>query len=520
DVDFYQQVPSVLSASLYVPDYSYALYYSGSTQITTNLNNKVPFLVEDPIDFSVSNSLDPTTVEVYSTDGSGNPTYFLLKKTRKAISATVNTATVSVGNPEKFYTFNLEDDNIVGIQSIFDSGGNQWYETDYLANDIIYQSQKNTNINDANYSGDSNSAPYLLKAQSGINRRFVTRFKSTGSLQVQFGSGIANNQNEEIIPNPYNVGLGLPFKRDQLTTAFAPSNFLFTNTYGIAPSNTTLTIKYLTGGGVSSNVSSNTLNTIISTPVFLTTGLNSSTANVVFNSTTCNNVKAASGGKDGDTLEEIRQNSTSNFGSQLRTVTPEDYLIRSLSMPPQYGVIAKSYIEPTRASNLSQGETNSLDLYVLSYDINKNLTLASNTLKQNLKTYLSQFRGINDPIKIKDAFIINIGLTFDIIVLPGYNNNDILTKCISAIQDYFDIDKWRINQPIYLRDIEILLDKIEGVQLVKQIEINNKNSTGYSRFEYDIKGATRNKVVYPSVDPMIFEIKYKNTDILGRVVPM
>jgi len=192
-------------------------------------------------------------------------------------------------------------------------------------------------------------------------------------------------------------------------------------------------------------------------------------------------------------------------------------------MPAKYGVVSKAYIEPTKAQSVSSGEAlGILDLYVLSYDFNKKLTTTSPALKQNIQTYLSLYRMINDSITIKDAFIVNIGVNFDIIVLPNYNSNEVLTQCIIALQDYFAIDKWQINQPIILRDIYILLDRIEGVQTVKNIAIINKvgTSLGYSQYSYDTTGATNGNVVYPSLDPMIFEVKYPNTDIQGRVVPL
>jgi hypothetical protein len=163
-----------------------------------------------------------------------------------------------------------------------------------------------------------------------------------------------------------------------------------------------------------------------------------------------------------------------------------------------------------------------LDLYVLSYDISKKLKIASQALKQNISTYLSQYRMVNDSVNVKDAFIINIGVNFDIIVLPNYNSNEVLTKCILALQDYFAIDKWQINEPIVLRDLYILLDNIDGTQTIKNIEITNKVgiNLGYSQYSYDTKGATNGNVIYPSLDPMIFEVKYPNTDIQGRVVPL
>jgi hypothetical protein len=380
------------------------------------------------------------------------------------------------------------------------------------------------NVNDPNLSQYQGDTPYLLQLK-GVQRRFATRFLNSTTLQLQFGAGTSADTDEEILPNPDNVGLGLPFEIDKLTTAFAPSNFVFTKTYGIAPSNTTLTVRYLTGGGVNANVPANTINQVSSGNIqFLNINpgaVNPGLENTIFNSLLVNNPAAADGGGDGDSIEEIRQNASANFATQLRNVTQDDYLVRALSLPAKFGVISKAYIEPTKAQSVASGAAASiLDLYILSFDNNSKLRTASLALKQNLSTYLSQYRMVNDSINIKDAFIINIGVNFDIIVLPNFNSNEVLTKCILAMQDFFAIKNWQINEPIILRDLYVILDRIEGVQTVKNITISNKVGTalGYSEFAYDISGATVNNVVYPSLDPMIFEVKYPNTDIQGRVV--
>jgi hypothetical protein len=517
NIDFYQQVPAKLSGSTYVPDFDYALYIGENSSVT---DGSTSFLVNDPIDFSVSSSGDPTEVTVYKI-ATNNPTYFLLKKSRRAISATINTTTFNFSAPIKFNTIEITGTNIVGVLDCTDSEGNIWYEVDHLGQEMVFDSIKNTNTNDPNFYQD-NDTPYLLKLKK-VQYRFTTRFRNSTTLQIQFGAGTTSDSDENIIPNPDNVGIGLPFEQTKLTTAYSPTNFLFTKTYGIAPSNTTLTFRYLTGGGVSANVSANTLTRLNGTVNFLNGNLNTSTANDIFASLQVTNPQAANGGGDGDSIEEIRQNASANFASQLRNVTQDDYLVRTLSMPPKYGEIAKAYIEPTKVKNISAGESNSiLDLYVLTYDINRRLTTASLALKQNLVTYLSQYRMVNDAINIKDAFVVNIGVDFDIIVLPNYINNDVLTRCITALQAYFAVSNWQINQPIILRDIYVLLDRIEGVQTVKNINITNKvgTSLGYSQWAYDISGATQNNVVYPSLDPMIFEVKYPSTDIQGRVVSL
>jgi hypothetical protein len=521
DIDIYQQLPVKGSSPNIEPDFDYALSIAENTTLTSTLNNSIDFLIEEPIDFSVSSSTDPTEITVL-TVSSGNPTAFLLKKTRKAISSTIKTTTFSFGAPTQFPTFNINDENIVGILDITDnSTGEQYYEVPYLGQEMVFDSIKNTNVNDPNFS-EYNDAPYLLKLKQQ-QRRFVTRFISTGSLEVQFGAGTAADNDEEIIPNPNNVGIGLPFEKDKLTTAFSPSNFLFTKTYGVVPNNTTLTVRYLTGGGVDSNVPSNSLTNFNADINFLNNNLDPVAATTVFDSVRMSNINAADGGGDGDTLQEIRENASANFGAQLRNVTQDDYLVRALSMPSKYGVISKAFIEPTKIQNISAGESNSiLDLYVLSYNVNNQLSLCSEALKQNLSTYLSIYRMVNDSINIKNGFIINIGVNFDIIVLPEFNNNQVLQRCILALQNYFDIDNWSINQPIILRDIFVLLDRIEGVQTVKDIKITNKvgENLGYSQYSYDISAATNANVIYPSLDPSIFEVKFPSTDIQGRVVPL
>ena len=383
---------------------------------------------------------------------------------------------------------------------------------------MVYDSIKNTNINDPNNYQNSDDTPYILKTKQ-IQRRFATRFLNEGTLQIQFGSGNPNVTDEKVTPNPFNVGLGLSFEKTKLTTAYSPTNFIFTNTYGIAPSNTTLTIRYYTGGGVEANVPANSITSLNTSAIrFNKTGLNSTTANYIFGTLATNNETAASGGQDGDTVEEIRQNTISQYSSQLRNVTANDYLVRALSMPSKFGVVSKAHVQKPKADeNLS-----SLDLYILSQDQNGKLKTSSSSLKRNLKTYINQYRMIGDTMAIKDAFIINVDCNFEIITLPNYNNNEVLINCINALKSYFNINNWQINQPIITRDLYTTLDAIEGVQTVKKVIIGNKRGTtsGYSQYAYDIDGATQNGVIYPSLDPSIFEVKFPNQDIKGKVVTL
>tara|TARA_R110002167_G_scaffold151316_11_gene345220 strand:+ start:598 stop:2424 length:1827 start_codon:yes stop_codon:yes gene_type:complete len=507
DVEIYQTVPAKTVALTQVPDYDYALLISENSVVSSTLGSNITFLIEDSIDFTVSSSIDPTEVSIQTvTNGGQDVDTFLLKKTRKAKSSTISTLTQTFTEVERYPTITINDSNIVGILDIVDSDGDNWTEVPYLAQETVFKFIKSTD----------NLVPYKLNLTK-VPRRFVSRFKSKTQLQIQFGASTdSSNVNEVITPNPDNIGIGLPFTQDKIFTAFDPQNFLFTNTYGIAPANTTLTIRYLTGGGVNANVESNLLNSLTGTIKFQKDNLINGTAQTVFDSLLVTNPKAASGGSDGDSVQEIRNNSLGNFGAQLRTVTPQDYLTRALSLPSDLGVVSKAHIESQKAENSSLNSS-LLDLYVLAYNSEKQLINASSDLKRNLSTYLSQFRSATDSINIKDAFIVNIAIDFSVIILPNYNSNEVIFNCISSLQDYFNINNQQINQPILLKDISIMLDQIEGVQTVDTVEIRNKNGGNYSQFGYDIKGATQNNIIYPSIDPCIFEVKFPNTDIKGRV---
>jgi len=532
DLELFQIVPAIYDSisGNYSPDFRYALIVGENTPVGGT--SGTDFLIQNRVDFSQSSSLDPTTVSVYEITGT-EPSSYLLKKTAPAISANINTATFTIGKSERFTTYDLLLQRPLGILDIVDSDGNDWTEVDYLAQETVFETIRNTNpyANDPNTQNDSAKVDELLRLKK-VPRRFTTRFLSSNNLnsgsatlQIQFGAGTVNDFDEQIIPNPNNVGVGLPYTQDKLTTAYSPSNFMFTKTYGVAPSNTTLTVRYLTGGGVGANVPANTLTTITSlnNVFFSVDTLDPVLSQTTFNSLAVNNPNPATGGGDGDSVQDLRINSLANYASQLRSVTQEDYLVRALSMPSQYGSLAKAYIEPQKLDNLLPGEKSSiLDLYVLAFNDNKKLVSTSNTLKQNLSTYLSQYRIINDSIRIKDAFVINIGINFEIVVLPNFNSNEILTNCINTLVEYFNVDNMQINQSILINELYLMLNSVDGVQNVKDIVFNNKvgESLGYSKYAYDMSGATANGVVYPSQDPSIFEIKFPNTDIKGRVVPL
>lgn len=502
-LDVTQTVDAVAGA----PDWSQALQIGAGTQLSATSVGQPKFYIDKPIDFTFSSSYDPTLVVIQDLDNLGEPISFTLTKQVKAYSGEVRTKTETIGGVEKFKTITLDDTNIIGVLSITDSQSNIWYEVPFLGQDTIFLDEQNT-------AEDSDKVKYNLALQK-VPRRFITRFTSTGQLQIQFGSGITGQTDEIITPDPTNVGLGQISPIERLTYAYDPSNFLHTQTYGLAPSNTTLTITYLVGGGIQSNVPANTISTVVS--LGATTG---DTSTLIFN-----NPQPASGGKDGDTVEELRQNALRAFSEQGRAVTLQDYTVRALSLPSRYGSIGKVYITQDQLLNTNNRQDSiidsnplSLSMYVLAYDNNRNLITASSTLKSNLKKYLSEYMLLTDAINIKDAFVVNIEVEFDIIIRPNFLGRDVLLECTDVLKDFFNITKWNINQPINLSTIYTQLDRVKGVQTVQRVEIKNKQGGNYSQYAYDTVGATRNNIVYPSYDPMIFEVKFPDTDIKGRIV--
>jgi hypothetical protein len=510
-IDIYQLIPSILVGGKRNPDYTYALSIPENTQLTSS-STGIKFINVNKVDFT-----DITNTEITFVDLN----YFLLKKSVPAISAEIKSTTLNFSTPQKFQIATITDSNILQILDATDISSNKWYEVPYLAQSTVLKPVSNP-------SSGSDGVPYLLNYEK-VPRRYVSRFLSDNTLQLEFGAGIANTNDINIIPNPDNIQLGLIPGVSTLLNNYNQASVFFTQEYGLAPSQN-ITLRYLVGGGVESNVSSNDITIIDKTTAVFPSGITGALADQIKASLACNNSNPASGGKGGDEIEEIRNNALYAYQSQLRAVTREDYMVRALSLPSEYGSISKVYVTqdvakemiptPTVATTEERNPL-SLDMYILAYDSNKKLTTASSTIKSNLASYLNQYRMVTDAINIKDAFYINIGINFDIKVQRGYNNNDVITNCILTLKNYFNIDNWNINQPIVTSDIMSLLLQVKGVQSISKIEIINKQDntgTTYSMYAYDIPGATRQDIIYPSLDPSIFEVRYPDVDIAGRVI--
>jgi hypothetical protein len=565
----YQLVPSIGSGFNNRPDSKFYLRIKEGMAVQSP--NGIEFRTTNLVDFEDAADREIT---VYERDANtGEPVFYLAKKYVQVISAVVNEKEASFGNYQSFQTIDLEDTNIISIYDVRDSNGNKYYEVPYLAQEMVFIDYPNTEANDQELYQFKSTVPYILKTIKTA-KRFTTRINQNSTTTIQFGAGDPTASDEQLIPNLKNVGLGLPNSISRLEESFDPTNFLKTKTYGTSPSNTTITVKYYVGGGVASNVSQGQLTKIsgieFDDDISAFNDADRITYNTIKNSVAVDNEIPATGGRDGETLEEIRQNALANFGAQNRAVTAKDYQIRVLSLPSKYGGIAKAYAvadgtldnnspasilaspnhlqeftdlvmsfvnkpdseEPTEGSikeditkfligkTANENEKNNpfaINLYLLGYDVNGNITNLNRAVKENLKTYLNEYRLLTDGININDGFVINIGVDFEIVVFGNYNKSEVLTNCIVQLKDYFSIDNWSFNQTINLSEIELLIANVEGVSSVPMVKITNKCSGKYSSNSYNIEAATKDKIVYPSLDPSVFEIKFPDADIKGRV---
>ena len=557
ELELFQLLPSKRVGEVdaeYVPDENYCLILKPYTTFTSV--SSVPFLINDSVDFSQNTAFSPREISVYSRDETGAPQFYLIKKTIKAFSGRLVSKQVSIGAATPFLQIQLDSTNILKIVSVVDSNNNNYYEVNYLAQETLPLSVDNVPLTNQTLSKYQSETPKLLKYLR-TEKRFITFIDENNNTYLQFGANTENFDNTVIVPNPSNVGVGMSNIRN-LNISLDGTNVLKSNSYGVSPSNTLLTITYIVGGGLESNINSGEINTIGSVGYLNdTSGLTDgqiTLLNNIKNSLRVNNPLSATGGSGPETDEEIRLNAMANFSSQNRIITAEDILLRVYSMSPEFGSVAKAFVQSNASRQVSytglisgiisgsaaQNETlnlnplNPLDrrkflegsnpftnnLYLLGYDINKRLTTINEATLLNLKTYLSQYKILTDKFNFIDGYIINIGIDFQISVFAGFNKRDVLNTCIASVQSFFAIDGWSFNQPINLSQLMFEIMKNEGVQSVINIKVKNLtvDDGDYSSIAYNIDIATQNNIVYPSKDPSIFEVKFPITDIKGLVV--
>jgi hypothetical protein len=562
----YQVVPAVENAVNPIPDSRYYLKIKEGMEATTN--GGIIFRTSDEIDFASDLNRE---IDVYERNNNGLPISYVVTKKVKAISANQKEVVLTIpSNDIEYPSITLSDTNIISIVSVKDEDNNEYFEVPYLAQESIFVEKENTASN-SNLSEYSSGVPYILEVKK-VPRRFSVKVNSDNTIDLQFGSGDVNLSDDVILPNTKNIGLGLANSVSRLNEGIDPSNFLKTNTFGIAPAGKSLTIKYLVGGGIESNVNSEELTLInkieynedlLSIDNDILAGYQAGKETMAVT-----NLEPAIGGRDAESVEEIRQNALAMFGSQNRAVTKQDYIVRALSMPTKYGSVAKVYVSAdgeidnnspasilANPKNLQEftnlvdsikdlskvdmqkelvkyltqkrgnvAEVNNpfaINMYVLGYNSDKKLTTINPAVRENLKTYLGEYRVLTDAVNIIDGFIVNIGVDFEIVTYSNYNKTEVLAACLSELQNYFNIDNWTFNKPINISEIELILANVEGVMSVPSVRVYNicgDGGNGYSPNKYNINEATKGKIIYPSLDPCVFEVRFPNKDIKGRAL--
>ena len=547
-LDLYQIIPSKrVENGSFEPDDRYALRLKSGLEALSS--NRVSFITTEAVDFSLNSIMFPRVDEIFSRNSSGEPEFYLLKKSVKAYSGKTVTRSFNIQETTPNLRIELSEDNVIKIVSVKDADNNRWHQVEYLAQDLIQLPTENNQLNFEDFSNYKSTVPNIIKFLR-TNRRFITEVDSENKTFLQFGTSTDSLDEEILVPNSELLGIGFS-NISKYNLTLDPTSFIKSNSYGMSPFNTTLEIKYVIGGGVDSNTNVDDI-LILSkveyddTTEYLPSELN--LINTIKNSLRVNNPVPATGGSGPESVLEIKQNAISNFAAQDRVVTREDYISRVLNMPAEYGRISKvsvtseadlhiNNIKPIQGlidenSNILVDETNKdfrkinldgvnpfgVNLYVLTYNENKNLTKANEALIYNMRNYLSKYRMISDRINIIDGFIINIGVDFTILTYSTYNKKEVLTECLNAVKQFFDIELWQFSQPINVGQLELELAKVEGVQAVSNLEILNLVGDGYSICEYDLKAATRNKIIYPPIDQTVFEIKNPDVDIKGKVL--
>ena len=547
----YQMVPALPASENFDPDDRFFLKVLQNSKFSTNTADTVTFRSIEDIDFA---NPEDREIRVFSRNPTDNtPTMYVVSKKIKLIAADVSTTQFTFGSPKKFTRVQLGGDNIISVINVVDSDGNTWDEVDFLGQDVVIEERDVSARSTTGFllSGSLETAsanPTKIAVFKKKPRRFVTRINDQMQMEMWFGSGVTN-LNDEIFQLNSNQIANTKYDQRVGNASIDPTDFLESDAFGLAPANTTLTVSYWTGGGVESNVTSNTITVVDS--LLVSNRLEDYPTefrplyNQILGNVAINNEEPATGGGDTETDEEIRQNALAFFNAQNRVVTDKDYLVRTLSMPPQFGSIAKAFVL-REEQIIALGDENIYNLtvnrdsdpynnriyvndpviphatnvYVLGLNANRKLTTLNTLVKQNLAKYIEQFRVLTDDINIVDAFIINIGVEFDIVVYRNYNMNDVLARTIDTVKDFFDIERWQINQPIVMNDLRLAIGSVEGVRTVPNVRVFNKyffrDGRDYQEYRYPISEATVDDIIYPSLDPCIFELRYPDTDIIGH----
>jgi hypothetical protein len=360
----------------------------------------------------------------------------------------------------------LPENDIISIESVIALDGtnytstptlnqfldvdNQWFEMQALAEDKVFIEDKTQSTDNASIK----PGKYLK-----VNKRFITEYTDQGFIKLIFGGG---SQDIGSL-NDFNINTSLTQRIGDFINNYSLGT---THTVG-----TTLFIKYRRGGGSASNLGPNVLNSLGLVDMIIN-GSDTSINTKVAKSLTVNNPAPALGGRDEPSVDEVRNLVRYNFASQNRAVGIKDYQSRISLMDGKYGV-------PFRCGVFE--EQNKIKLSVLGLDANGKLTNTStNTLKENIATYLSDYRMLNDYIEVTDGKIINIGFEIDLFIDKNYPQSQIISQVITDVSSFMDINKFQMGENIYLSQLYETINNVGGVLNIVDLRVYNKVGGDYS----------------------------------------
>lgn len=502
------EIPAATVGGVKVPDPDAIPVISAGSTFTAA--GGVTFELIDDLDYrKTQNGSYIAAVEVAESSG-GIPTLFKMTLSGDSVSGNRAIDTFEIPNVyERFRSVVLSNSDVTQIIGVQDTALDEYYEVESLTHDTVFKRETNS-------SSDNVLVPDLMRIQAAP-RRFVRETDFTTLLTtLRFGAGSALTLDDDIVPDPSEFAVPLYGKTTFSRFTVDPSNMLKTRTLGISPQDTTLTVTYRHGGGLQHNVSANSIQTVGDLSITFPGLPAVQTIIDVRNSVAVTNPKAAAGGDDTPTEDELRRQILASKNAQSRIVTREDLLARVHTMPSNFGRVYRAGIVNDSSNPLST------QLYVLSRDIDNALVISPDSLKENIRVYLDQFRLISDAVDILDAPIVNLGVEFKIKVSSQAENRAfVVENAILAIQELLDISNMQINQPIVIDDIQQAIFEVKDVISVVDVRVVNYANTvrgrSYSDVIFDVGTNTRDKVIIPPPGG-IFELRYPNIDIIGSAV--
>jgi hypothetical protein len=478
-------------------------------------DNGVPFALVDDVAFIVDPNedgnyrLNPLAEKrIGRRRRDGLIVSYILALKGLCVSGREVTETFSVGNFVPFRKLQLSNSNVTEVISVTDDYGNTYHEVGALSHDVVYK-------NVLNSATDSNLVKNGLRVVPAPYRFTKTVELSTRKTTLTFGGGSASSLEDDVIPDPSEFALALPYSKMLPRTALNPEKLLSTSTLGVAAANTNITILYRQGGGLSHNVTANSVKTITNLNINFPRNPPVSESTKVRNSLEVANLDSASGGEDALSARELVALIPAVKNSQERIVTKEDLLARVYTMPSNLGRVFRASISPNPNNPLST------QLYIISRDSDQNLIASPDSLKINLRKYLNSYRMISDAIDIIDAQVVNLQLKFSVVVDPSLNRTAVLSAVLTKLQNLFDVRKMYIDQPILISDVTNLIYSVLGIVSVDSVQFINISGVvenrAYSETIHDVKANTKRQMLFPPQGG-IFEIRYPDVDIIAKVV--